>query len=226
MLLLLLVSWVAAALAMALLWVWQQRIRNAALADAGWPAVVAGLACLDARFGDGDVYRKAAVVSMMGSWGLRLSIYLLYGRVLGRPEGGRFAAMRDGWRDDAPRRFFWYFQRRAASAAFFSLPALVATSNRSPDFSIVELVGAGLWIVAFAGESTADRQLLRFRSDPAHADQPCRQGLWRHLQRPDALFEAVTWVACALVALGSPWGWIAIACPVVMMYQLMAAEGV
>ena len=218
-------GWILAAAVMALLWAWQARARNAGVIDACWTALVAGLAVVDARFGSGDVYRKAAVVSMMGSWGLRLSVYSLYDQVLAKPEGGRYAAMRKVWGDDAPRRFFWFFQGRALVAVFFSLPALIATSNPAPEFSIVELVGAGLWIVAFAGESTADRQLLRFRSDPANTGRPCRRGLWRYLHRPDAVFEGVTWVAFALFALGSPWGWLALACPVARLYELIREGG-
>lgn len=219
-------GWIFAAVVMALLWAWQRRTHNARIVDAGWTALVAGLALLYARIGDGDVYRRAAMASMMGSWGLRLCVYLLYDRVLGKPEDGRYAAMRRAWSDEAERRFFWFFQYYALFAVFFSLPALIATSNPAPDLSIVELVAAGLWIVAFAGESTADRQLLHFKSNPAHTGHTCNRGLWRYSRHPNYFFEWLMWVAYALFALGSPWGWIALLCPIAMLYLLFKVTGI
>src|SRR4051812_19057953 len=114
-----------AVLAVASLRAWRGATAKARLADAAWPALVAALAMLDARFGGGDVYRRAAVASMMGSWGLRLSIYALYG--------------------GASRPLFRPFHPHAVSALFCSLPAVFAASNPAPEFSIVELVAAGIW---------------------------------------------------------------------------------
>ena len=60
-------GWILAAVVMALLWAWQQRLRNAGVVDVGWTALVASLAILDARFGAGWNYRRAAAGFMIGS---------------------------------------------------------------------------------------------------------------------------------------------------------------
>jgi steroid 5-alpha reductase family enzyme len=219
-------GWMLAAAVMALLWLWQGRLRNAGIVDVGWTALVAGLAVLDARIGDGWEFRRAAVGFMMGSWGLRLAVYLLYDRVLGRPEDGRYAEMRRAWGDDAPRRFFRFFQAQALAAVAFSLPALFAAANPEEGFSGIELVGAVLWVVAFAGESTADRQLLRFKSDEANRGRTCRTGLWRVSRHPNYFFEWLIWVALALFASGSPWGWVTLGCPAAMLYFLFKVTGI
>ncbi len=211
---------------MTLLWAWHLRLHNAGIVDVGWTTLVAGLAVLDARLGDGWEYRRAAVAFMMGSWGLRLAVYLLYDRVLGRPEDGRYIEMRGAWGADAPRRFFWFFQAQALAAVGFSLPALFATMNPEPRFSVVELVGAGLWVVAFAGESTADRQLLRFKANDANSGRTCRAGLWKVSRHPNYFFEWLVWIAVALFASGSPRGWIAIVCPAAMLYLLFKVTGI
>jgi steroid 5-alpha reductase family enzyme len=82
-----------------------------------------------------------------------------------------------------------------------SLPALLASLNPRRDLSVVELVACGLWVVGFAGETTADRQRLRFITNPANIGQRCRTGLWRYGHRPDRLFEGIVWVAFAIFGL-------------------------
>ena len=215
-----------AAVVMALLWLWQQRAGNAGIVDVGWTALVAALAILDARFGTGWEYRRAAAGFMMGSWGLRLAVYLLYDRVVSRPEDGRYVEMRREWGAAAPRRFFLFFQTQALAAVAFSLPALFAAMNGDDRFSLVELIGAGLWIVAFAGESTADRQLLRFKSNVTNRGRTCRTGLWKFSRHPNYFFEWLIWIAFALFASASPWGWIAFACPAARLYFLFKVTGI
>ena len=219
-------GWMLAATAMALLWAWQRRLQNAGVIDVGWTALVASLAILDAWIGNGWEYRRAAAGFMMGSWGLRLAVYLLYDRVLDRPEDGRYADMRRIWGNDAPRRFFWFFQTQALIAVAFSLPAFLASANPEPGFAGVELVAAGLWAVAFAGESTADRQLLRFKSNEANRGRTCRNGLWKLSRHPNYFFEWLIWIAFALFASGSPWGWTAVACPAAVLHFLFKATGI
>jgi steroid 5-alpha reductase family enzyme len=200
-------GWLLAAIVMAVLWAWRRRVRHAALVDAGWTALVASLAILYANLGDGAWSRRSAIGWMMGSWGARLVVYRLY-------------APADGARER--RHSFGSFQALAASAVFFSLPALLASINPAPTLSIADLVAGGLWVVGFAGETTADRQLLRFRSNPANAGLVCRTGFRRYTRHADAIFEGMIWLAFALIAGGSPewpWGWAAFACPAAMAWM-------
>jgi steroid 5-alpha reductase family enzyme len=199
-LLFLFAEWAVAALVMALLWLRHLQTRNARIVDAGLTGLIAAFAIADARLGHGFGPRRAAIAFMMGSWGLRLLVNLLYVRVFGRQEDERYARWRARWAGRANARFFWVFQAAAALAAAGSLPALVASMNRAPDFSTIELIAAGLWIVAFAAETTADRQFLQFTSDPANDGEACRAGLWRYSRHPDYWFEGLTWVGFALFA--------------------------
>lgn len=199
----LIAEWGVAAIVMALLWAWQLRLRNASVVDAGWTGLIAVFAIADARLGHGFGPRRAAIAFMMGSWGLRLMVQLLYVRVFGRQEEGRYAALRAQWGERANARFFWFFQAQAALATVFSLPAFIASTNAAPDFSPIELIAAGLWSIAFAGETTADRQLLHFTSNSANDGRTCQAGLWRYSRRPNYLFEWLMWVAYALFAFAS-----------------------
>lgn len=210
-------GWILAAAVMALLWLWHLRLHNAGIVDGGCAFLVGGLAVLFAVFGDGWAPRRAAIAFMMGSWGAHLTVHLLYDRVFGRPEEGRHADLRHRHRGDANAWFFWFFEAHAVAAVCFSLPALVAVVNPREGFSPFEFAGAGLWIIAFTGEVTADRQLERFTSDPVNRGRACRTGLWRYLRHPNYVFELLVWVAYATYASGSPWGWLAWVCPAAMV---------
>ena len=204
---------ILAAVVMALLWGWHLKLRNAGIVDGGWASLVGGLAVTYAVLGDGWPPRRAAIAFMMGSWGARLAVYLLYDRVFGRPEEGGYSELRRTRGETANSWFFWFFEAQGATAVFFSLPALFAVVNPFEEFSPFELVGAGLWMVAFTGEVAADRQLERFRADAANVGRTCQVGLWRYSRHPNDLFESLIWVAYATFASGSPWGWIAFVCP-------------
>ena len=220
-------GWIAAFVVMALLWVWHLRLKNAAIVDVGWTALVGGLSVFYAiRAVDTMPGRRLAVGAMLGSWGARLTVMLLYGRVFGHPEDGRYANLRQRKGDRTNLWLFWFFQAQAIAAIVFSLPALLAVLNPSETFSPIELAAAGLWIVAFSGESTADRQLLHFKMNPENHGRTCRTGLWRYSRHPNYFFEWLMWVAYALFASAAPYGWIAFVCPVAMLLLLLKVTGI
>jgi len=179
-----------AAGAMTALWISPRRTRASGLAAAIWPALVGTLAVLYANLGDGAWVRWFAIAWMMGSWGARLAVQAIYTRAAHGTE-------------DTPDRPFWFFQALAAAAVVASLPALLASFNRDPNLSIAELAACALWVVGFAGETTADRQRLRFTSNPANQGLRCRTGLWRYAPYVDRIFEAMIWIAYAIFSVSS-----------------------
>ncbi|MGE3509911.1 MAG: DUF1295 domain-containing protein, partial [Vicinamibacterales bacterium] len=73
---------------------------------------------------------------------------------------------------------------------------------------------------------TADLQLRRFKASPRRGSRTCRDGLWRYSRHPNYFFEWLVWVAYALFAAASSWGFVAFACPVVMLYLLFRVTGI
>src|SRR5262249_25723535 len=138
----------------------------------------------------------------------------------------RYATLRARHADGANRFFFWFFQAQAAAAVLFTVPALAASVNGDPAFGRLEYAAMILWALAFAGETTADRQLLHFKADPAHKGRTCQVGLWRYSRHPNYFFEWLMWVAYGVFAAESPWGWVALVCPAVMMYLLLRVTGI
>ena len=107
----------------------------------------------------------AAVLAAV--WGFRLGLYLLFDRVLGKEEDGRYLRLRRKWGAHANRHFFWFFQFQAAAVVLFSLPfALVAQDGEEPASPCGW--GSRSGSLGNAGAVAADRQLARWRGDPAN----------------------------------------------------------
>ena len=79
---------------MFVLWLVHLAIRNAAIVDVGWALGLALLAIYYAHAGPGYSARKYAIAIMVGFWGFRLAGFLLFARVLGHPEEGRYVQLR------------------------------------------------------------------------------------------------------------------------------------
>jgi steroid 5-alpha reductase family enzyme len=188
---------------MVILWAIQLRTRDAATADVGWAVLIAGGAVALALLLGGDPWRRALVAGLAAGWALRLALYLLRDRVLsGRGEDGRYRALRDYWGDRAPRNFLWVYLGQAAVATLFLVP--MAAAMRGGPLDLWAAAGAGVWLVAVVGETIADRQLARFRADPANRGAVCDTGLWRYSRHPNYFFEWVHWWAYVLIGHAAP----------------------
>jgi steroid 5-alpha reductase family enzyme len=211
---------------MLLLWLIHLPLRNAAIVDAGWAGGLALLGVIDAWMAGGYPPRARLVAGMAALWGLRLAFYLLFTRVIGLPEEGRYVQLRREWGGNLPLKFLFFFQFQALLCLLLSAPFLLAALNPAPQLSAFEYAGAALWLVAWIGECAADYQLHRFKSDPAHRGATCRVGLWRYSRHPNYFFEWLIWVAFALFAMGSPYGWLALLAPMLMLLFLFRVTGI
>lgn len=216
--------WAGAALAQGLAWAYQQRTANAGLVDVVWSLGLATAALLIAATGSGALLPRSLLALLAGLWGLRLGLHLLV-RVRAEPEDGRYAHLRQLW-GNAPLKWLALFQFQAVLIALFALPFLAVATNPEPHWGICAFAGIALWLLAMLGESIADRQLARFRSDPANRGKTCRAGLWRYSRHPNYFFEWLHWFAYVLLAVGSPLGWLAWAGPLVMYVFLRWLSGI
>jgi steroid 5-alpha reductase family enzyme len=218
---------VALFVVMTAVWGVALRIANAGIVDIAWSANFSLLAVLYAVVGSGHAPRRILVTALAVFWSVRLAAYL-YRRVMRHhpEEDGRYLELRRKWAPHVNRRLFGFFQLQGLLNLVLSAPFLLASLNRSPGIRPIEWVGVVLWIAALAGETTADRQLDRFRRDPANKGRTCRVGLWRYSRHPNYFFEWLIWVAFFVFALGSPYGWITVYCPLLMLYFLLRVTGI
>ena len=208
------------------LWVVQVRVRDATHVDVGWAYCLGFLAVLYAALGDGDASHRILIAVLGGLWSLRLGTYLVRNRLLGKPEDGRYAALRAKWGARASRRFFVFFQVQAGFDIVFSVPFLLVAFNGHDGLEPLEWAGVGLWVAGMIGETTADRQLARWRADPANHGKTCRAGLWQLSRHPNYFFEWTIWVGYATAADAAPWGGIGWVAPALLTFLLFRITGI
>jgi len=211
---------------MTLLWAVQLKTRNAGIVDVAWALSIPLLAVL--YYGLGNVRLAAPeimAVLMSLAWGLRLAWHI-HRRGHGKPEEGRYADLRTSWGTNAAWKFFIFFQFQAVAGFIFSLPFLLVINDHAAALNAWQFIAVVLWLIAYAGESLSDRQLARFKADPASKGKVCEYGLWNYSRHPNYFFEWLIWVAFALFALTSPYGWIAIICPALMLFFLFKITGI
>lgn len=217
---------VGTSLAMLLVWLTQLRTGNAGIVDAAWAIAIASMAIGAAAVGEGWAPRRIAIAVIMAIWGGRLGLHLLRDRVIGKPEDGRYRALRREWGASASWRMLRFFEIQALAAVFFALPAVLASANAAAGFTALEIGALALWLAAFVGETTADHQLEQFRAQSSNSGRTCRSGLWRYSRHPNYFFEWVMWVGYAAFAFAAPFGAITVLCPLAMLYLLLRVTGV
>ena len=223
---LVLLAWLVAAGVMTLLWLIHLPMRNAAIVDFGWGFLLPTIAIVYAIAGPGYAPRRWLVAGMAAVWGYRLAFYLLFTRIIGHPEEGRYVELRQSWKTNLPLKFFVFFQAQALLDVMLSMPFLLAALDPRPALDWTNLAGAALWLIAFTGEATADAQLNAFKSNPANKGKTCRAGLWNYSRHPNYFFEWLIWVAYALYVIMAPWGRLALACPALMLFFLFRVTGI
>ena len=224
--LLLLVGAAIAAVGMALLWIVQVRTRDASFVDVAWAIGIACLAVVYALLADGDPAHRVLAAVLASVWGWRLGLFLLFDRVLGKPEDGRYRALRERWGSRADRNFLLFFQFQAAFVVFFSIPFLLLSLDPAHRLGALAWAGVVVWAVGNAGAIAADRQLSAWRADPAKRGLTARRGLWAWSRHPNYFFEWTTWCGVALVATTAPWGWLAWIVPAVLLLLLFRVTGI
>jgi len=214
------------AVLMFILWLLHFPLRNAAIVDVGWAIGLVFLAIIYAMHGVGYWRRTLFLIPMAMLWGLRLGLYLLFTRVTGQPEEGRYAELRRKWGSNAGLKFLLFFEAQALLCGVLSLPFLVAMHDPlkgSPDF---ENWGLGLWAVAFLGEIVADTQLRRFKRDPKNKGRVCNVGLWRYSRHPNYFFEFLIWASFAIVAFPAQFGYLGLISPLLILFFLFQVSGI
>lgn len=211
---------------MAVLFFVGRRIGNMGVVDAAWSLGVGAAALIYALVLDGNVVSRSALVLFAGAWSLRLGLHILFDRVIGKPEDGRYRDLMEGWGDEAPRRFFRFFQYQAFFIVVFSLPFLpIALMPKSP--LVWQLLLASLvCITSIFGEGLADRQLAQWRSSPENRGHTCRKGLWQYSRHPNYFFEWVYWWTYVILGVTAPFGWLTLLGPILMLFFLYRVTGI
>jgi steroid 5-alpha reductase family enzyme len=219
-----LLGWAGSAALLAVLYLWQRRTRDATAVDAGWGASLILCAILYAALAPGSTAQRLAIALPVGLENLRIASLVRHR--LGQGEDSRYRELRRRWREKGREQltFAIFFQAQALLAAILSVPALLASFNRTGSLEPVQWAGIALWVVAATLEWTADRQLAAFKA--SREGGVMNRGLWRYSRHPNYFFQTLTWVAYALIAVAAPWGFVAFLAPALILYLVLFVTGV
>lgn len=220
----LLYVWLMSAAVMVAAWYFSMRVKNVGYVDVVWAGLMAAAAVVVSVEGVGSDLPRALVAFLGGIWGGRLCIHLLK-RVMHEPEDGRYQALRAAW-NGSPAKFFVFFQMQAVIVMLFSIPFYAAASRQAGHASVWTLAAIAIWLVSVFGEYLSDRQLAKFRNDPANKGKTCRAGLWAYSRHPNYFFEWLHWFTYVLLAIHSEYFWYSLAGPVVMLAFLYRVSGI
>jgi len=213
-----------AIVAFAAVWAICVKIRNYSFLDVAWSYGVLVLAPIYALAGPGHFERKIAYTVLGCAWSARLGTYILLRVLKHHPaEDVRYEALRQRW--PGPGMFLLFFELQAVIAVIFSLPFLFAAWMPLP-LQEIDFIGLGISVLALAGESLADRQMKRFKSEPENKGKVCQAGLWRYSRHPNYFFEFLFWVGISIASLNTPSAWATFLCPLLMYYFLTKVTGI
>jgi len=212
---------------MVVVWIWAQRLKNAGVVDIFWSFNFLVIAIIVYFFADGNIIRKMMVCSLAALWSLRLGIYLLIrvGAHLSEEEG-RYKQLRSEWSPNENIKFFIFFQMQAVSNVFLAIPYFIIASNTSEKISVLEIIGASLWLVSIIGEGISDWQLKQFKKDITNKGKVCEYGLWNYSRHPNYFFQLMIWISILIFALASPYGTLAVLCPLAIGYLIFKVTGI
>lgn len=216
---------VVCGIVMAIVWGWARSIHNAGVVDVFWSYNFPLIGVMLLIFADGNSVRKWLICSMVILAGARLGTHLLV-RTLAHidVEDGRYQQLRKEWAPHADKKLFWFFQFQGISNVLLAMPFIITAINTNTGLGIAEYTGVALWIISVTGEAIADRQLHGFKKH--HHGEVCNTGLWRYSRHPNYFFEWLMWVSYSVFALGSPYGFLGIISPLIILYLLLKVTGI
>lgn len=219
-----LLSWGIVSFIMILVFLWGLKIKNNGVVDVFWAFNFLVIAAVIWFLAEGNNERKNLVCGLAALWSIRLGIYLSI-RVLGHleVEEGRYKQLRLEWNNT---KFFFFFQMQALSNVLLCIPFFVIALNKSEHISLIEYIGAALWLLSIIGEGLSDWQLQQFKKDPANKGKVCQYGLWNYSRHPNYFFQFMIWVSVLIFALPSPYGWLAVLCPLSIGYLIFKVTGI
>jgi steroid 5-alpha reductase family enzyme len=220
-------GWVFAGLFMVVTFIVSRRIKNTGIVDVAWSIGFAPVAIFYAAFSHGDLTRRWLIAGMATLWSVRLGAHIAARVKHSHPkEDERYHKLREEWGAQEAQKMFGFFQVQAALLIVLSVPFLLACMNGRTGISVFEMVGVAVWFIAVGGESLSDHQLKQFKAEPKNKGHVCQAGLWHYSRHPNYFFEWLIWMGYFIFALGSPWGWITVYCPALMLFFLLKVTGI
>jgi steroid 5-alpha reductase family enzyme len=194
--------------------------------DVAWGLAFALIALVSFALssGHGDTGRRALATALTVVWGVRLAAHIT-ARGRGEPEDPRYEAFLAKARGNR----VWYAYTRVyllqgALVWFISLPVQIVQFGTGT-LTLAAVPGVLLWAVGMFFEGVGDRQLSRFKADPANKGALLRSGLWRYTRHPNYFGDACVWWGLYLLGVDQWAALLTVLSPLTMTWLLTRGSG-
>ena len=209
------------------LWLISLPLKDSSIVDSAWGPAAALIALISALLGEGYAPRRYLVLVLVSIWGIRLGLHI-FTRNHGHGEDPRYVRMRkkrgESWWWVS---LFQIFIVQGLGLWVVTLPVQAAAVATEPDsLTVLDGIGAGVWLAGFLFEAVGDLQLRRFKADPDNHGRVMDLGLWRYSRHPNYFGDATMWWGIGIIAVQVPWGWATLIGPLMMTFILVRVTGV
>jgi len=219
-------SFILITLLMTTLWFIATFKQNAGIVDIGW--AISFFIAIWAYFllGDGFWLKRLLLTAMVSAWSLRLAWYIGK-RFDFSVEDPRYTDLKESLGAEmSDFKMFLMFLFQGFLVIVLTIPFAIVAGYSTSTWHPLEGLGILIWAGGFAGQYYADQQLENFKRNPANEGKVCNAGLWKYSRHPNYFFEWVIWIGYFFFAFPSPWGWLALISPVLMLIFLTRVSGI
>ena len=211
------------------LWLISLAIRDSSIGDPLYSLSMVIAATVFYFVCKGNPDRQLLVLVLTVIWAARLAFHI--GKRNWGKEDPRYARLRVH-AESLGKNYALYslthvFLSLGAMSGFaISFPLFLAQRTVEPDLGVLAFAGVVLFVIGLVLETVADIQLAAFKRDTVNQNKIMQSGLWRYSRHPNYFGETLVWIGFLLIALETPWGWLAIVSPLTLLWVLLGPLGV
>ncbi|HTQ15053.1 MAG TPA: DUF1295 domain-containing protein [Rhizomicrobium sp.] len=206
------------------LWFLSLILKDAGIIDIFWAPGFFIVATITALAQNTLSLRSVMILVLTALWAERLGAHLLARWRASPVEDRRYAAMR------ADGEFWWkslfrVFWLQAVILWTISWPLQAAIARGGVPFGPLDAIGGAVALAGIMIEAVADRQLARFKQDPANRGGVMDGGIWAWSRHPNYFGNALMWWGFWFIA-ASAGAWWTVFAPLAMTFLLLRVSGV
>lgn len=202
----------------------QARKRNDT-ADIAWGIGFFTLALSLFLFRDPSSAKSLLVLSMVGVWAFRLALHIAV-RHAGKPEDGRYIAMREKWKFKRLQAYTNVFLSQGFLLLVVATPIMVFFNKPNNDLGVANFIGLLVWLLGMFFESIGDYQLAQFIKDPKNKGKIMMSGLWKYTRHPNYFGEISLWWGFWLFSGFSQYWGLSVIGPIVITGLILGISGI
>ncbi len=222
--------WLVAAIVMTLLFFVGRRLHRIDVVDVGWGLSGIAIALCGFFLQNGRTIRwdpQVLTTLLVVLWGGRLAWHITQRIRYTQHEDERYVALRKNWRGNvAVNTYIRVYLLQSALALLVNIAVVHINLAQDARWSWWVFAGLALWVVGFVTEAIADRQLRQFTAKPQNKGKLMTEGLWKYARYPNYFGELSMWWAIAVMALGTPHGWVGLGGAAGITYLIVYVSGI